>query len=714
MSRSSLIRGCVIILLVLAGGCTIHPSGEREERDAAMHSGKPFEKRIEARRTPPLPQNPTPDQLVEYAQLTSAELEQRYWQWRSAIEQIPQDGTQPTTLNLAAGTAITNGKTSWGGSTLALSNDPMNNIKWPGKMDAAARQALENARAAGRRFFKAKFDLRGKVLGAYYDYALNAQLIRLEQRNLRLLETAATDTKARNRAGSAGQQDVLKAQNEAEMSGNEIAAMESQLPAQLAAINALLNRPADAPLPVPAELPPARAIAYSDGELVELAAKQNPELIALADEIRARADAIRLAKLQYVPDFNLSAGTDLAGVTQSLLGQATIPVFRYEALNAAIAQARANLRASEAQRRQAGNDLAAQVAADIATIRDADRQIDLLRDTILPLRQQHRLAGPRVLPNRQRLPSGLAGRSAIPDRHRAAIGEPANHAVQAPGGNRSDRCHGFVVLKAATGVRSIEISFRPWGEKGGHKPFIMAYDPLFPFFSHMKNTFVLKLILQITVYMLVLAGLFFVPAGTLAWPRAWVYLGLMYVIMVAAVIHLDRADHELLVERSKWRGQKGQPLSDKIVMSAFLAAYYPLMVFIPLDVFRFHLLARPPMIVSSLGLVIYLVGWGIVYLALRTNPFAAPLVKLQAERGHRVIDVGVYGIVPHPMYAGAIFVLVGLPLWLESYAAALLECVPLGLLAVRCLLEEKFLRRNLSGYADYMRRVRYRMIPHLW
>ncbi|MGD0540373.1 MAG: isoprenylcysteine carboxylmethyltransferase family protein [Tepidisphaeraceae bacterium] len=230
----------------------------------------------------------------------------------------------------------------------------------------------------------------------------------------------------------------------------------------------------------------------------------------------------------------------------------------------------------------------------------------------------------------------------------------------------------------------------------------------------MKNTFVLKLILQITAYMVILAGLFFVPAGTLAWPRAWLYLGLMYVLMVAAVIHLDRTDHDLLVERAKRRGQKGQPLSDKIILPAFLAAYYALLVFIPLDVFRFHLLARPPWIVSSLGLVIYLVGWLIVYLSLRTNPFAAPVVKLQAERGHRVIDVGVYGIVRHPMYAGGILVFVGLPLWLESYAAALLECVPLGFLALRCLFEEKFLRQNLSGYADYMRRVRYRMIPYLW
>src|SRR5882757_9938573 len=130
-------------------------------------------------------------------------------------------------------------------------------------------------------------------------------------------------------------------------------------------VSAPLSRPADAPLPVPMELPASHPLVYGDGELVELAAKQNPELIALADEIRGQGQGIRLAKLQYVPDFNLSVGTDLMGVTQSLLGQATIPILRYEALNAAVAQAEANLRASEAMRRQAGNDLTAQVIADI-------------------------------------------------------------------------------------------------------------------------------------------------------------------------------------------------------------------------------------------------------------------------------------------------------------------------------------------------------------
>jgi outer membrane protein TolC len=389
MRNFTLIRRLATVALVAGlAGCTVHPPGEREERDAALQAGKPFEKRSEVRQIPPLPDNPTPDQLVEYALLSNAELEQRYWEWRSAIEQVPQDGTQSTTLNVAAGTSITNGRATWGSSTVALSNDPMTDIKWPGKLGAAARQTLENARAAGRRFVKAKYDLRNKVLSAYYDYALNADLIRLEQNNQQLLRTTASVTEARNRAGSSDQQDVLKADNEVDLSSNDIANMESQLPSQRAAINALLSRPVDAPLPVPAELPEKRTLAYGDGELVELAAKQNPELIAVADEIRGRGEGIRIAKLQYVPDFNLSAGTDLMGVTQSVLGQATIPIFRYEALNAAVAQAEANLRASEAMRRQAGNDLAAQVVSDVTIIRDADRQLDLFEHTVLPRARQ--------------------------------------------------------------------------------------------------------------------------------------------------------------------------------------------------------------------------------------------------------------------------------------------------------------------------------------
>src|SRR5271156_3817984 len=115
MSNFTFIRRLALVALLMGlAGCTVHPPGEREERDAALQSGKPFEKPIEVRQIPPLPAKPTSDQLVEYALLNNAELEQHYWEWRSAIEQIPQDATQATTLNVAGGTSITNGHTSWG------------------------------------------------------------------------------------------------------------------------------------------------------------------------------------------------------------------------------------------------------------------------------------------------------------------------------------------------------------------------------------------------------------------------------------------------------------------------------------------------------------------------------------------------------------------------------------------------------------------------
>jgi protein-S-isoprenylcysteine O-methyltransferase Ste14 len=104
----------------------------------------------------------------------------------------------------------------------------------------------------------------------------------------------------------------------------------------------------------------------------------------------------------------------------------------------------------------------------------------------------------------------------------------------------------------------------------------------------------------------------------------------------------------------------------------------------------------------------------IISLVFRENAFAAPVVKHQEERGHKVVDTGVYRIVRHPMYAGIFVFAVGMALWLESYAAALTVLVPIGILAVRIAFEERFLRQYLEGYNAYTEKVRYRLIPFVW
>ncbi len=377
----------IFALMVMLAGCTVHPSGEDAERNAAMTAARPFTQPAE-REIPLLPQNPTADDLVHHALLTNAELEQRYWEWRSAIEQIPQDGTQPTNLVLSANIGFSRGSNSLDKTLLGIGNDPMADIVLPPKLSVAAQRASENARAAGLRFRKAQYSIRSKVLNAWCDYSLTAELIRLEQQNLQLLKTAATVVEARNRAGAAGQQDLLRARNDIDLSQNTLENLRAQLPGQRAMLNALLSRPPEAPLPVPDALPQPAAPPENVNELLAQAAHRNPELAALERETQARQDSIALAKLEYLPDFSISAASDLKGIAQSLAGTVTVPLLRHEAIDAAVAQAQANLHATRAMRRQASQDLGAQLVSDTYALHDAERQLKVLEQTILPRARQ--------------------------------------------------------------------------------------------------------------------------------------------------------------------------------------------------------------------------------------------------------------------------------------------------------------------------------------
>jgi protein-S-isoprenylcysteine O-methyltransferase Ste14 len=226
--------------------------------------------------------------------------------------------------------------------------------------------------------------------------------------------------------------------------------------------------------------------------------------------------------------------------------------------------------------------------------------------------------------------------------------------------------------------------------------------------------FTFKLILGVICNPAIFAILLFLPAGTLHWWRAWLLIAVFLVGAVWGVLSLLHGHKGLLEERLKSPLQKGQPLGDKIVVLLLLGTYFGGVAFIPLDVFHLHLLSKPGPLVSSLGLIILNAGWWIAYLALRENAFAAPVVKHQTERNQTVVETGVYSKVRHPMYAGAALVMIGVPLWLESYAATLLSLIPIATLLVRILIEEQFLRRELNGYEAYMARVPYRLIPRAW
>jgi protein-S-isoprenylcysteine O-methyltransferase Ste14 len=210
-----------------------------------------------------------------------------------------------------------------------------------------------------------------------------------------------------------------------------------------------------------------------------------------------------------------------------------------------------------------------------------------------------------------------------------------------------------------------------------------------------------------------LAVLLFAPAGTLAWPAAWAFLAIMVTASVVFEVILLRHDPGLLAERLAPPIQRGQKTWDKVWLSAFLLLFFAWLALIGLDAVRFAW-SHVPVWLQAVGGAGILAYFWISYLVVRENPYVAPVVKLQADRGQHVISTGPYAHVRHPMYAGAVFYLAGTALLLGSWYGLAATVIFIAGLVVRAVLEERTLATELPGYTAYMRKVRYRLVPRVW
>ncbi|GAB9130459.1 protein-S-isoprenylcysteine O-methyltransferase Ste14 [Bradyrhizobium diazoefficiens] len=221
-----------------------------------------------------------------------------------------------------------------------------------------------------------------------------------------------------------------------------------------------------------------------------------------------------------------------------------------------------------------------------------------------------------------------------------------------------------------------------------------------------------RLLLQNTVFVVATGALLFASAGTLQWPGAWVMLIASALLGPLCGWWLYRLDPALLAERLRPVIQKDQPPADKAFIAVFVLAILAWLIAMGLD--RRQLASGMPLALQVLGLVLFLASTLFTMWVFRENSFAAPVVKLQAERAQHVISTGPYAHVRHPMYSGMILFFAGVPLLLGSWWGLAMEPLFLALLAVRIRIEERTLREGLPGYADYAMRVRYRLLPGVW
>ena len=207
---------------------------------------------------------------------------------------------------------------------------------------------------------------------------------------------------------------------------------------------------------------------------------------------------------------------------------------------------------------------------------------------------------------------------------------------------------------------------------------------------------------------LLLTGLLlFLPAGTLAYPNGWLFIGLLFIpMLVLGGIMLCRAPDLLqkrLNAKEQEKAQKGVvALSGLLFFTGFLAA--------GLD-FRFGWTSVPSWVVAVASVVL-LIAYALYAEVMRENAYLSRTIEIQ--EGQKVVDTGLYGLVRHPMYAVTLWLFLSIPLVLGSWISLVFFLHYPILIVVRIRGEETVLTQGLAGYTEYKRKVKYRLIPFIW
>lgn len=217
--------------------------------------------------------------------------------------------------------------------------------------------------------------------------------------------------------------------------------------------------------------------------------------------------------------------------------------------------------------------------------------------------------------------------------------------------------------------------------------------------------------LQLLLWMVFMAVVTFLAAGTFAYPAGWIMIVLFGGGGVALIAWLSRRSPQLLRERMSSPIQKGQEGWDKVWLSLFVLAFFLWFAFMPWDAARSNFIAVPFWL-QVVGALLVLANYAGCFWTFNVNSFAAPVVKIQ--EGQTVIDTGPYALVRHPMYSSALLLFFGMPLLLGSLTGLWGALVLSIALAWRSVNEEKALRRQFVDYDDYSRRVRDRLVPYIW
>ena len=215
---------------------------------------------------------------------------------------------------------------------------------------------------------------------------------------------------------------------------------------------------------------------------------------------------------------------------------------------------------------------------------------------------------------------------------------------------------------------------------------------------------------MVAVFGALMALATFLPAGTLRFWQGWVFLGVFFALTLAVTTDLVVRDPALLRRRmSSGPAGEARP-SQKLIQAVAQLAWLGFFVLAGLDHRRGW--SRMPVPWVLLGDLLNAAGYVFVWRVMRANSFASATIEV--EREQRVISTGPYAVVRHPMYSGALLMLLGTPVALGSWWGLLAFPPMAGAIVLRLLDEERMLRGKLAGYEEYTRKVRWRLVPGIF
>ncbi len=216
------------------------------------------------------------------------------------------------------------------------------------------------------------------------------------------------------------------------------------------------------------------------------------------------------------------------------------------------------------------------------------------------------------------------------------------------------------------------------------------------------------------IYILIFPVLVIILSGDWHWVEGWIFDIWFTALCATTIIYLYRKDPALLAERYRQPGTANEKGWDRYVVYGLVLGFMLWIVIMPLDAKRYEWSPNFPLWLKIIGGIGLLLCSFFFYRAYADNTFLSPLVRIQADRHQQVVSTGVYAFVRHPMYLGGILLFIGTPLVLGSLYGIVIGVMISFLLVSRIIGEERMLLKELEGYAEYRKKVKYRLIPFIW